>query len=267
MLISLMGYSMSINLILILKAILILILGYFAVKIVSSILENGAKKSKIPELVSEFVIKLFSAILYVFVILLAVGVFGVETGPIILGLSASLGLILGFGLQDTLTNLTSGLWIAVMKPLDKDETVQIGGITGKIVEVGIMATKLLTPDNVVITIPNKLVWGSPITNYTRMDLRRVDVAVGVSYGENLDNALSKALELISEHPKVLKDPAPAVVVTGLGESSVDLQLRAWTKTGDYWGVKGDLTKGIYEKYGKEGIEIPFPQMDIHVHKY
>ncbi|WP_459201323.1 mechanosensitive ion channel family protein [Methanococcus sp. CF] len=267
MLISAMGYSMSINLILILKAVLILVLGYFAVRIISGLLESGAKKSKVPELVSEFIIKLFSAILYIFVILLAVGVFGVETGSIILGLSASLGLILGFGLQDTLTNLTSGLWIAVMKPLDKEETVQIGGMTGKVVEVGIMATKLLTPDNVVITIPNKLVWGSPITNYTRMDIRRVDVAVGVSYGQNIEVALSKALETISEHQKVLNDPAPAVVVTGLGSSSIDLQLRAWTKTGDYWAVKGDLTKGIYEKYGKEGIEIPFPQMDIHVHKY
>uniref|UniRef100_A9A9H8 MscS Mechanosensitive ion channel n=1 Tax=Methanococcus maripaludis (strain C6 / ATCC BAA-1332) TaxID=444158 RepID=A9A9H8_METM6 len=265
--ISLMGYTISIDLFLIVKAILVLFLGYLAVKIVSGMLEKGAKKSKIPELVSEFVIKLFSAILYIFVILLAVGLFGVETGPIILGLSASLGLILGFGLQDTLTNLTSGLWIAVMRPLDKGETVQIGGMTGNVVEVGIMATKLLTPDNVVITLPNKLVWGSPITNYTRMDLRRVDIAVGVSYGENLDNAVSKALELISGHPLVLKDPAPMAAITGLGSSSVDLQLRAWTKTSDYWTVKGDLTKGIYEKYGKEGIEIPFPQMDVHIHKY
>jgi small-conductance mechanosensitive channel len=174
---------------------------------------------------------------------------------------------LGFGFQDTLTNLTSGIWIAVMRPLDKDEVVQVGGITGKVVELGIMATKLLTPDNVVITIPNKLVWGSPITNYTRMDLRRVDVAVGVSYSGSVQDAISSAMELILSHNLVLKDPTPAVIVTELGNSSVNLQLRAWTKTEDYWKLKSELTRGIYEKYKKEGIEIPFPQMDVHIHKY
>jgi len=265
--ISLMGYTLTLDLMIYVKFLLILIFGYLAVKIVMGILGKGVSKSKIPELVSEFVIKLMNAILYVFVILLAVGVFGVETGPIILGLSASLGLILGFGLQDTLTNLTSGLWIAIMRPIDKGEAVQIGGMAGSVVEVGIMATKLLTPDNVVITIPNKLVWGSPITNYTRMDIRRVDVSVGVSYDGNIDDAITSAMDLILNHSLILKDPAPAVIVTDLGNSSVNLQLRAWTKTGDYWAVKGDLTKGIYDKYRKEGIEIPFPQMDIHLHKY
>jgi small-conductance mechanosensitive channel len=262
-----MGYSLSFEIMTLVKFFLILIFGYISVRTIKTVLKRGVKKSKIPELVSEFVIHLISSLLYVLVLLLAVGVFGIETGPIILGLSASIGLILGFGFQDTLTNLTSGIWIAVMRPLDKDEVVQVGGITGKVVELGIMATKLLTPDNVVITIPNKLVWGSPITNYTRMDLRRVDVAVGVSYSGSVQDAISSAMELILSHNLVLKDPTPAVIVTELGNSSVNLQLRAWTKTEDYWKLKSELTRGIYEKYKKEGIEIPFPQMDVHIHKY
>ena len=127
-----------------------------------------------------------------------------------------------------------------------------------------MATELLTPDNVLITIPNKLVWGSPIANYTRMPTRRVDVGVGVAYGTNLDRAVKIAMELMKGHPLVLDSPAPSVAVTTLADSSINLQLRAWVKTKDYWTVKGDLTRGIYELYREEGIEIPFPQMDVHV---
>jgi small conductance mechanosensitive channel len=144
------------------------------------------------------------------------------------------------------------------------EVVEVAGKTGKVNAVGIMSTELVTPDNVLITIPNKLVWGSVITNYTRMPTRRVNVDVGVAYGTDLDKAIKIAMKLMENHPKVLKDPAPGVAITGLGDSAINLQLRAWTKTEDFWEVKGYLTKAIYETYMKEGIEIPFPQVDIHI---
>ena len=129
-----------------------------------------------------------------------------------------------------------------------------------------MATDLLTPDNKLITIPNKLVWGSPIVNATRMPTRRVDVDVGVSYDTKLEDALKVAMELMKDNSMVLADPAPAVVTTALADSSVNLQLRAWTNTEDYWGVKGALTNGILKAYKEEGIEIPFPQLDVHMEK-
>jgi small-conductance mechanosensitive channel len=127
-----------------------------------------------------------------------------------------------------------------------------------------MSTELLTPDNQLITIPNKLVWGSSIINMTRMPTRRVSVDVGVSYSSDLEKAIGIALNLMKTHPLVLPEPEPAVVTTELANSAINLQLRAWAKTGDMATVKNKLTAGILDAYTKEGIEIPFPQMDINI---
>lgn len=182
----------------------------------------------------------------------------------VLGLSAVIGLILGFGLQDTITNLAAGVWVAALRPIDKGEFVEVNGISGTVTGVGIMATELLKPDNTYITIPNSLVWGSPVINSSRMDTRRVDVSVGIAYDSDLDLALRVAQDLMESHAAVLPSPQPAVVVTELADSSVNLALRAWTRTGDYWGVKGDLTSGILLAYREAGVEIPFPQVDVHL---
>ncbi|ASJ07324.1 mechanosensitive ion channel family protein [Thermococcus pacificus] len=248
----------------IITAVVVLVVGWIVAKIVVTSFKRGLKKTKLPDLVVEFLGRFLSALLYVAVILLAVRALGIEVGSVVMGLSAVIGLILGFGMQDTLTNLAAGVWIAALRPIDMGEVVEVAGKTGKVNGVGIMSTELLTPDNVLITIPNKLVWGNVITNYTRMPTRRVDVDVGVAYGTDLDRAIKLAMDLMKNHPKVLKDPEPSVVITALADSSINLQLRAWVKTEDYWAVKGDLTKGIYELYTKEGIEIPFPQMDVHI---
>lgn len=132
--------------------------------------------------------------------------------------------------------------------------------------VGILATELLTYDNVFITIPNNLVWGSPLINFTRMPTRRVDVGVGISYGSDVDKAVSVAMNLMKENDMVLKDPPSAVVTTELADSSVNLQLRAWVNTGDYWATKNGLTNGILNAFRREGVEIPFPQMDVNLKK-
>ncbi|WP_456421852.1 mechanosensitive ion channel family protein [Thermococcus sp.] len=245
-------------------AVAVLVVGWIAVKVVVASFKRGLKKTNLPELVVEFLSRFLSALLYVAVLLLAIRALGIGVGSVVLGLSAVIGLILGFGLQDTLTNLAAGVWIAALRPIDIGEVVEVAGKTGKVKAVGIMSTELLTPDNVLITVPNKLVWGSVITNYTRMPTRRVSVDVGVAYGTDLDRAIKLAMDLMKSHPKVLDDPEPSVVITALADSSINLQLRAWTKTEYYGTVKGDLTRGIYELYTKEGIEIPFPQLDVHL---
>jgi small conductance mechanosensitive channel len=247
-----------------LTAIIILIVGLIAAKLVTAVFKKQLGKTKLPELVVEFLTRFLSSLLYVVVILLAVSAVGVAVGSVVLGLSAVIGLILGFGLQDTMTNLLAGVWLAAIRPIDKGEVVTTNGETGKVDAVGIMATELLSFDNKLITIPNKLVWGSVIVNYSRMPTRRVDVNVGVSYGTDLDRAIPIAMNIMKKHSLVLDDPESVVVIAELTDSSVNLQLRAWSKTEDYWTVKGDLTKGILEVFKKEGIEIPFPQMDIHV---
>ena len=245
-------------------AIAIIVVGWIVTKIVVGAFKKGLKKTKLPELVVEFLGRFLSALLYVAVILLAVSALGIGVGSVVLGLSAVIGLILGFGMQDTLTNLAAGVWIAALRPIDVGEVVEVAGKVGKVNAVGIMSTELLTPDNTFVTVPNKLVWGSVITNYTRMPTRRVDVDVGVAYGTDLDKAIKIAMDIMKSHPKVLSDPEPSVVITALADSSINLQLRAWAKTEDYWAVKGDLTRAIYEVYTMEGIEIPFPQMDVHI---
>jgi hypothetical protein len=164
--------------------------GKYAVwitKIIIVLFRKQLGKTKLTELVAELLARFFSVLLYVAVILLAVGALGFSMNSVVLGLSAVIGIILGFGMQDSITNLASGVWIAALRPIDKDEVVE--GKTGKVTAVGLMATEILSYDNKFITIPNKLVWGSPIVNHTRMPTRRVDVAVGISYESDLKKAI------------------------------------------------------------------------------
>lgn len=150
--------------------------------------------------------------------------------------------------------------------IDENEYVEVNGSSGTVTAVGILATELLTPDNKYVTIPNKLVWGSPIVNATRMPTRRVDVNVGVSYDSDLSKPIQVALDMMKNNPLVLSDPAPGIVTTELADSSVNFQLRPWTKTEDYWTVKGEITNGIFEAFKREGVEIPYPQVDVHMKK-
>ena len=242
----------------------VLLIGYIAIKIVIRVLRGTLVRTNLPPILVDFLLRVLKVILYVVLILAFLGALGFEVGSALLALSAIIGLVLGFGLQDTMMNFFSGVWLAVVRPIEKDEWVTVNGFSGRINAIGIMSTEMITADKTYITLPNKTVWGSPITNTTRMPTRRVDVSVGTSYSGDINKAISVAMELMSRHTKVLKDPAPVVVVTELGDSSVNLALRAWVNNADYWDVKGDLTKGIFEAYNQEGVEIPFPQMDVHL---
>ncbi|WP_048170029.1 mechanosensitive ion channel family protein [Methanosarcina sp. 2.H.A.1B.4] len=245
-------------------AIIVLIGGFISVKFLVYIFRKGIQKTKLPDLTTQFLAHFLSILLYVIVILAFLKSLSFDVDSFVVGLSAIIGLVLGLGMQDTLTNLSAGVWVAAIRPIDMGEMVIVNGQTGKVKAVGIMSTELLTPDNQLITIPNKLVWGSSIVNMTRMPTRRASVDVGISYSSDIEIAIMIALDLMKGHPLVLPDPEPAVVTTELANSSVNLQLRAWTKTGDFAAVKNNLTAGIFEAYRREGIEIPFPQMDVHV---
>jgi small-conductance mechanosensitive channel len=242
----------------------LLIAGFVLAKLLVRILRKGIEKAKLPELTTKFLTNFLSILLYVIVVLVFLKALGFDVDSYVVGLSAVIGLVLGLGMQDTFTNIASGVWVAAVRPIDMGETVTLNGQTGKVKSVGIMSTELLTPDNQLITIPNKLVWGSSIVNMTRMPTRRASVDVGISYSSDIEQAIKIALDLMRGNPLVLQDPQPAVVTTELASSSVNLQLRAWTKTGDFMAVKNALTAGIFEAFRREGIEIPFPQMDIHI---
>ncbi len=244
--------------------IVALVVGVIIVRIIVNILGKSLERTKTPALVRNLLTSIFKTIGYIIVVLAALPIIGIDTSTVGLGLSAIIGLILGFGLQDTWANMGAGVWLAVIRPFDKGDYVEVAGHSGIIQGIGVMSTTLKTFDNVVITIPNKNIWGAPIVNYTREPIRRITLDVGVAYGTDLNKAINVAIETAKKHPKVLDDPAPAVVVTELGDSAVNLQLRAWVKKEDYGATRVELIKMIYEEFNKAGIEIPFPQLDVHI---
>lgn len=245
-------------------AVIVLVMGFVLSKYIILVFRRGIQKTKIPDLTVQFLTHFLSIFLYVIVILIFLKSLNFDVDSYIVGVSAAIGIVLGLGLQDTFTNLTAGVCVAAIRPIDTGEIVTVSGQTGKVRSVGLMSTELLTLDNQLITIPNKLVWGSSIVNMTRMPTRRVSVDVGISYSSSLEKATEIALNLMKTHPLILKEPEPAVVTTELANSSINLQLRAWAKTGEMVTVKNDLVAGIFDAYTKEGIEIPFPQMDINI---
>jgi small-conductance mechanosensitive channel len=245
-------------------AIVIIIVGWVVIRIAKGLLFRTLSRTKLPPIATDLLTRILGVFLWVVIILFAVGALGIDTTAVVLGLSAVIALVLGWGMQDTFNNFAAGIWIAVIRPFDKGDYVEVAGQAGTISSVGIMSTEMITPDNKFVIIANRNVWGSTMVNYTRLPTRRVDVGVGTSYSGDLDKAMEMAMELIKANPLVLSDPAPAVVITELGDSSVNIVMRAWTKTEDYWTVKGELTKGIFDEYNKAGIEIPFPQLDVHL---
>lgn len=247
--------------------IIALIVGMFVVRIVVWSLESSLRKNKVEELVVLFAGKLIRTIGFIVVFTFSLnflGDVGAQFTAAMVGVSVVIGLVLGFSLGDTLSNIAAGFMIAINKPFRVGDYVETSGISGEIKAVGINATELDTPDNKRIIVPNKLVWGNNITNYTRHDTRRIDMEVGVSYADDLDKVKKITTKLISSHPKVLEDPAPQVEVKEMADSAVVFVVRPWVKTEDYWPTFFELKKAIKQRYDKAGISIPFPQMDVHM---
>lgn len=188
---------------------------------------------------------------------------GVNIAPIFAMIGGA-SFILAFALQDTLGNLASGIMIMVNQPFDEGDFVQVGGVGGTVQSVSIVATTVATPDNQVIIIPNKNVWGNVITNVTASTTRRVDLVFGISYEDSIPEALEVMERVVKDHPAVLKDPEPVVRVHQLADSSVNFICRPWVKTKDYWNVYWDLTHQMKEAFDAAGISMPFPQRDIHM---
>ncbi len=247
-----------------LLSLLVLAIGLSAAKFLASFFHKSLKRSRLSDLGSEFLARLLTILLYILVVLVFLSSLGVAVDSVVLGLSAVIGLILGFGMQDTVTNLTSGVWIAALRPMDINEIVEVAGHFGVVKMVGMMSTEIRTFDNQHIVISNRLIWGSPIINHSRMPTRRAAVDVHVSKKSDLQKAIRVCIDLMRSDPRVHDDPEPMVIVMSYGDSSVDLQLRAWTKTDDLWMVEWDLTAAVSEAFAENDIEIPFPQRDVHI---
>ncbi len=232
--------------------------------VVMRVVRRMLEKSPMPPLLTELLARVIRILLMIVLLLVFLSLIGFDISAIVLALAAIIGLILAFGMSDSTNNFFAGVWIATLRPFRMDDVVEVSGHTGKVIAVGIMATELRTPDNVQITIPNRSVWGEPIVNYTRLPKRRVNTDVGIAYGSDVKKAYDLSMKMMKEHPKVLDDPEPSIYMTALADSSVNLQLRPWAKTEDYWDVLHDLRRSLHDELPKAGIEIPFPQLDVHM---
>ncbi|MCK5024196.1 MAG: mechanosensitive ion channel [Thermoplasmata archaeon] len=244
--------------------LLVLGIGLIVARIVAGSVKNHLIKMKVGELLAEFTGRILRIILYVFVIGIAISFLGVNVGAALISISVVMGFVLGFALGDTLSNFAAGFMVAITKPFKVGDYVDVAGQSGSVVSVGISITELNTPDNKHIIIPNKAVWGGSIVNYTHHKTRRVDMTTGVSYEDDLDLALKTTMDIVAAHPKVLKTPEPQIVIAEMADSSVNLIIRPWANTSDYWDVFFDLQKSLKEGYDKAGLSIPYPQTDVHM---
>lgn len=187
----------------------------------------------------------------------------VNTAPLIAGLGVT-GFIVGFACQESLANLASGMMVVLNQPFKVGDFISAGGVDGTVTELNMMATTLLTSDYKRITVPNKVIWGSSITNFSAMDRRRVEVLVGITYGSSIAKAKQVALDTLRAHPLVFADPAPIAEVLSLADSSVNLVLRPWCKPSDYWTVHFEMTRAIKEAFDRNGIAIAFPERVVHL---
>ncbi|MGJ8650710.1 MAG: mechanosensitive ion channel family protein [Opitutaceae bacterium] len=247
-----------------LAALVILIIGLFIAKKVKNFFANALNKKGVDATLVGF----FSSMLYgaiaVFVVIAAIGKLGVQTTSFAAVIAAA-GLAIGLALQGSLSNFASGVLLILFKPFVAGNVIKAGGEVGSVVEVGLLTTELKTPDNVKIIMPNSAIMGGSITNISAHPTRRIDMVVGVGYGDDLNKAKQIMEDLLAADERVLKDPAVTIAVSNLGDSSVDFIVRPWVNAADYWAVKFDFTKAVKEAFDAQGISIPFPQQDVHMH--
>ena len=256
------GVEFGINLV---TAIAIFYIGRMIVGLLMRGLSKVMQAQDVDKTLQTFVTNLVRMILLTFVIIAAIGALGIQTTSFIAILGAA-GLAIGLALQGSLSNFASGVLIVMFRPYKVGDFVEAAGISGSVEEVQILTTVLKTGDNKKVIVPNSQVMNSIITNYSANDRRRVDMIIGVSYGDDLDKVRSTLEKLVAADDRILDDPACTIAVSALADSSVNFVVRPWVKTADYWGVMFDLTEAIKKRFDKEGISFPFPQRDIHLYK-
>jgi small conductance mechanosensitive channel len=195
----------------------------------------------------------------------ALGVLGVETGSFVAVIGAA-GLAIALAFQGTFSNFASGVMLLTFRPFEVGHFVEVGGVSGSVKEVGIFTCLLTTPDNIQIRVPNSQIFGETIKNFSASDTRRIDLMVGVGYGDDLGVAVRTCQDVVAADPRVLGDPETVVAVHELGDSSVNLVVRPWVKSTDYWATRWDLTRALKEQLEAAGCSIPFPQRDVHLHQ-
>jgi small conductance mechanosensitive channel len=247
----------------ILAAIAILIVGRIAASIVRGAVQRGMRRTKVDDTLIAFVSSLTYWGVLAFIIIAALAQLGIQTASFIAIIGAA-GLAIGLALQGSLSNFASGVLMIIFKPFVVGNYVEAGGTSGIVEEIGIFTTEMRTPDNKKVIVPNAQITSTTITNYSAKDTRRLDLVAGVSYGDDIDKVKKVLRDIYNEDERFLREPEVTIGLLELADSSVNFAFRPWVKTSDYWPVYFDTMEKIKKRFDAEGINIPFPQQDVHL---
>ena len=246
-------------------AILVLIIGLWLANMIAGGLNRGMEKSEVDPSLRPFLKSLVSTLLKILVVVSVLGMVGIQMTSFIAILGA-FGLAIGMALSGTLQNFAGGVMILIFKPFKVGDVIEAQGYTGCVNAIQIFNTILKTPDNKTVIIPNGGLSTSSMVNYSTEETRRVDWTFGIAYGDDIDKAREVLIELLTSNENVLKDPAPFVELGELADSSVNFTVRAWVNAPDYWAVYFYMLEKVYRRFAEEGLNIPLPQMDVHLDK-
>lgn len=226
---------------------------------------NLAKLRNFDDTLEPFIANVVRYAILILVFVAVLAQFGVQTTSIIAILGAA-GLAIGLALQGTLANIAAGIMLLFLRPFQIGDYIDAEGVAGTVEEIGLFTTQMRTFDGIYTSVPNANIWNRTINNFSRNPSRRLDIAVGVGYGDDLEKAKSVLMGIIEREDRVLKDPAPLVIVKSLDDSAVTLEVRVWALNADFWSLKWDMTQAIKESLDEAKVSIPFPQRDVHLHQ-
>ncbi|UTW63845.1 mechanosensitive ion channel [bacterium SCSIO 12741] len=243
----------------------ILILGFWIVGMIMGVIRRRLESQDLSPSLKPFILGMTKMLLRVLVVISALGALGIEMTSFV-AILGSVGFAIGLALSGTLQNFAGGVMILFFKPYKVGDWIEAQGYSGAVNEIGIFNTVLTTGDNKAIIIPNENMWKGSLVNYSRMGTRRVDWVFGIAYGDDYDHAKATLQRYLDEDPRIKKDPETFIGLVELADSSVNIAVRGWVDGADYWGVFFDMNEKVYKNFDKEGLSIPYPQMDVHVHK-
>jgi small conductance mechanosensitive channel len=246
-------------------AVVIFLVGRWVSRRVTRVIKSILLGQEMEDTLVDFLAQVVYAAMMTAVIITALNQMGVPVTSVAAIVGAA-GLAIGLALKDSLGNFAQGVMLVMFQPFKKGDFVEVAGISGSVIEVRIFSTVLKTGDNKQIIIPNGIVGSDTITNYSVNDTRRMDFVIGVSYDDDLKVARNVLAEVCSAHPLTLDEPATKVAVSNLGDSSVDIVVRPWIKTSDYWTAHGELLESFKTELEAAGCNLPYPQQDVHLHK-
>jgi len=245
-------------------AIAILIIGFFlAGRARNATYKALTRVEQFDETLRKFFASIARYLVIIVTVLAVLSQFGIETTSLVAVLGAA-GLAIGLAMQGTLSSVAAGVLLLIFRPYRVGDYVEIAGEAGTVEALALFVTELNTPDNIHIIIPNAEIWGGIVKNYSHNSTRRVDVVLGIDYGDDIDKAMAATRDIIASDSRIQSDPEPFMAVSELADSSVNIVIRVWCATSDYWPVKFDLTKALKERMDKENISIPFPQRVVHM---